>query len=102
MFFAAVCHQPMSYNLHLRDRLTVAVWHFCFADVVEFSNGKAGIFDELLFAVVLYTASTIVSTFYYSSILTNPLKEKAGNTNGLNRESTEPVSWTTENLCNLN
>ncbi|PKU40742.1 complement c4-like [Limosa lapponica baueri] len=29
-------------------------------DVVEISNGKAGIFDELLFAVVQYTASTIV------------------------------------------
>lgn len=65
MFFAAVCHQPISYNLHLRGRLTAAVWYFCFADAVEFSNGKAGIFDELLFAVVQYTASTIVSTFYY-------------------------------------
>lgn len=69
---------------------------------IEFSNGKAGIFDELLYTVVQYAASTIVSTFYYSSVLTNLLKEKAGNTNDLDRVSTEPVSWTTENLCNLN
>lgn len=65
MFFATMCHQTISYNLHLKGRLTVAVWYFCSADVVEFSNGKAGIFDELLFAVVQCTASTIVSTIYY-------------------------------------
>lgn len=54
----------------------MALWCFCFADVVEFSNGKAGIVGELLFAAVQYTTSAIVSIFCYKSF--NPNKSLEG------------------------
>lgn len=56
----------------------MALWCFCSADVVEFSNGKAGIFGELLFAAVQYTTSTIVSIFYYKFFNPNKSLEREG------------------------
>lgn len=46
--------------------------------MIEFSNGKAGIFDELLFAAVQYATSTIVSIFYYKFLNANKSLESEG------------------------
>lgn len=81
----------------------VALWCFCFADVVEFPNGKAGTVDDLLFAAVQYTTSTIVSIFYCKFFHPNKSLDSEGGKYSLSvdRESKKPVYWTTENLCNL-